>query len=149
MSLQNWQDNGWLKPHHTDLQELSNLLAIVDRDLGDAQTSGLSLDWQFGIAYNAALKLCTMMLFAAGYRPENALAHYRTLHSIEYTLGPQHKEDAIYLDACRNKRNVVEYENVGRSTASEVAELVTFVTRLRQEVLNSLRPRFPDLGNSG
>ncbi len=71
MSLRQWKDNGWLKEHISDLAELSNLLAIADRDIADASAEGLSNDWKFGIAYNAALKLCTMMLYDAGYMPEN------------------------------------------------------------------------------
>jgi len=73
MSLQDWAKFGWLKPHGTDLRELSNLLAIADRDIADAAASELSNDWRFGIAYNAALKLCTMMLYDAGYMPEKSL----------------------------------------------------------------------------
>ena len=79
MSLRDWAKFGWLKPHETDVRELSNLLAIADRDIADAAASELSNDWRFGIAYNAALKLCTMMLYDAGYMPEKNLAHYRTL----------------------------------------------------------------------
>ena len=146
MSLQEWLANGWLRPHKTDLQELRGLLAIVDRDIADAHTSGLSVDWRFGIAYNAALKLCTMMLYATGFRPENALAHYRTLFSIEYTLGINHREDAIYLDACRNKRNTVEYDNVGAASQAEVEELLDFVIALRKEVLSRLVVQYPELG---
>ena len=51
MSLQDWAKFGWLKPHRTDLQELSNLLAIADRDIADAAAPELSNDWRFGIAY--------------------------------------------------------------------------------------------------
>ena len=40
MSLQEWHDFGWLKPHATSLNELSNLLAIADRDIEDAETDG-------------------------------------------------------------------------------------------------------------
>ena len=53
MSLKDWQENGWLKPHKTDIQEITSLMATVKRDLHDATTQGLSLDWQFGITYNA------------------------------------------------------------------------------------------------
>ena len=83
MSLKDWLDNGWLKPHQTDRQEITNLLGIVERDLADAMLEGLSVDWKFGIAYNAALKLCTIKLFIQGYRPENALAHYRTIMALK------------------------------------------------------------------
>ena len=119
MSLLQWQNNGWLRPHKTDKEEISNLLAIADRDIADAANPKLSDDWKFGIAYNAALKLCTVMLYAAGYRPEKSLAHYRTLMSIEFTIGPHRKEDAIYLDACRAKRNTVEYDNIGGASRAE------------------------------
>jgi hypothetical protein len=43
---------------------------------------GISDDWKFGIAYNAALKLCTILLHDSGYRPEKNLAHYRTLQAL-------------------------------------------------------------------
>ena len=63
MTLKQWADNGWLKAHKTSSEEIGNLLAIVDRDLKDAVEGGISADWRFGIAYNAALKLCTILLF--------------------------------------------------------------------------------------
>ncbi len=36
MSLQQWADNGWLRPHRTSPEEIENLIKIVDRDLSDA-----------------------------------------------------------------------------------------------------------------
>ena len=59
MSLETWGKNGWLRPHQTNRQQITDLLAIVERDLTDARNTTVSADWQFGIAYNAALKLCT------------------------------------------------------------------------------------------
>lgn len=145
MSLQQWQNNGWLRPHKTDKEEISNLLAIADRDIADAANPQLSDDWKFGIAYNAALKLCTIMLYAAGYRPENTLAHYRTLLAIEFTIGPHRKEDAVYLDACRAKRNTVEYDNIGGASHAEAQELLDFTKELKIEVLKILQEQHPDL----
>ena len=146
MSLQDWYKFGWLKPHQTSCQELSNLLAIADRDISDAASSGLSNDWRFGIAYNAALKLCTMMLYDAGYMPEKNPAHYRTLLSIEFTLGEERKADATYLDSCRAKRNHVEYDYVDGASESEAEELLNFVRELREEVVARLREKYPTLG---
>lgn len=37
MSLKEWANHGWLKPHKTSPQEINNLLQIVDRDLTDAE----------------------------------------------------------------------------------------------------------------
>ena len=75
MSLKQWSDNGWLKQHRTSEKEIRNLLGIVDRDVRTAE-SDISADWRFGIAYNAALKLCTILLYAEGYRPSRELQHY-------------------------------------------------------------------------
>ncbi len=69
MSLETWLANGWLRKHETSKQEIRDLLNIVDRDLNDAGRD-LSADWRFGIAYNAVLKLCTVLLHASGYRPK-------------------------------------------------------------------------------
>ncbi len=61
MTLQQWAENGWLRPHKTSAKEIKDLIRIVERDLKDV-AEGISTDWQFGIAYNAALKLCTILL---------------------------------------------------------------------------------------
>lgn len=82
MSLADWVKNGWLRVHKPTKKEISNLLEIVERDLKDTSAKGLSDDWKFGITYNAALKLCTILLHSSGYRPEKNLAHYRTLQSL-------------------------------------------------------------------
>ena len=116
MSLKNWKDNGWIREHRTSRQETTNLFAIVERDLSDAASTQLSADWRFGIAYNAALKLCTILLFAQGYRPEKSLAHFRTIQSLPLILGESKKADADYLDMCRIKRNTVEYDMAGAAT---------------------------------
>lgn len=117
MRLQQWASNGWLRPHQTTKQQIADLLAIVERDLEDS-TRNLSADWQFGIAYNAVLKLCTILLYASGYRPEKNLAHYRTLQALPLILGPTRNSDADYLDACRAKRNTAEYDTAGTVSQS-------------------------------
>lgn len=113
---------------------MTDLLRIVDRDLADAQ-GNVSADWRFGIAYNAALKLCTILLHASGYRPEKTLQHYRTLAALPIILGDTKKADAAYLDTCRTKRNTVEYDQVGAATDRDAAELLTFAKQLRGEVV--------------
>ena len=60
MSLADWANNGWLRPHKSSAQEIADLLAIVERDLADAG-GNISADLRFGIAYNGALKLCTIL----------------------------------------------------------------------------------------
>jgi predicted nuclease with RNAse H fold len=55
-------------------------MAIVECDMKDAVEGGISADWRFGIAYNAALKLCTILLYAEGYKAERTLQRYRTIY---------------------------------------------------------------------
>jgi hypothetical protein len=145
MSLKDWANNGWLKSHKTSREEIGNLLEIVERDLKDAQESGLSADWRFGIAYNAALKLCTVLMYCEGFRPEKNLAHYRTLQALPLILGPKRNDDADYLDACRNKRNTVEYDYVGGATDSDADELIEFTKELKDDVMIWLKKTHPEL----
>ena len=65
--LQDWQRNGWLRAYTSSRQEIADLFAVADRDLKACQTPALIPDWQFNIAYNAALQLATTALAAAGY----------------------------------------------------------------------------------
>jgi len=95
MTLNQWADNGWIESHVTSPEEIANLLAIVDRDLVDAGGE-ISADWRFGIAYNAALKLCTILLYAEGYRATRMLQHYRTIQALSLILGPEHRADVGY-----------------------------------------------------
>ena len=144
MSLKHWADNGWLRPHQSSAQEVGDMLAIVERDLADA-AGEISADWRFGIAYNAALKLCTILVHASGYRPERNLAHYRTLAALPLVLGPERQADADYLDTCRIKRNTVEYDRAGAATHEEAAELAAFARELKDDVLAWLRHEHPTL----
>jgi hypothetical protein len=144
MSLKQWESNGWLKAEPTSQQEIRNLLAIAERDLKDA-TGSISPDWQFGIAYNAALKLCAVLLRAQGYRPAHGLQHYRTIMAMPLTLGESRKQDAEYLDTCRTKRNIVEYDYVGGASEEDARELLRFLTELKRSVMSWLREHHPEL----
>lgn len=144
MTLQNWANNGWLRAHKTSKQEIKQLLEIVERDLKDAQQRDLSSDWRFGIAYNAALKLCTILVYSEGFRPEKTLAHFRTLQALPLILGSEKEDDAEYLDSCRAKRNIVEYDYVGGATNADADELIAFVIELNKEVSDWLKTRHPD-----
>ena len=144
MTLKQWEHHGWLKAEPTSRDEITNLRAIVGRDLKDA-SGQISLDWQFGIAYNAALKLCTILLRAEGYRSSHGHQHYRTIAAMPLVLGDDRKSDAKYLDACRTKRNTVEYDYAGGVSADEVKELLVFASELRDVVLLWLKENHAEL----
>lgn len=144
MSLEQWANNGWLRPHQTSAQEIADLLEVVDRDLADAE-GNISADWRFGIAYNGALKLCAILLYASGYRAEKSLQHYRTIAALPLILGERREDDADYLELCRRKRNITEYDRAGAVTEADVAELITFAKELRADVLGWLKQNHSDL----
>ncbi|MBR4674402.1 MAG: hypothetical protein IKP00_08055 [Victivallales bacterium] len=134
-----------MKSHQTDSQEIANLLAIVERDLTDASLNDLSVDWQFGIAYNAALKLCNIMLYVHGYRPENALAHYRAIMALKEIEEENWEQYSVYLNACRMRRNTLEYDCVDSISKDDAEELITFTRKFYAEVKNYLVKHFLSL----
>ena len=144
MTLKNWESNGWLKSHSSSKQEIEQLLQIVDRDIKDSKQTDLSSDWRFGIAYNAALKLCTILLYSEGFMSERSAAHYRTIQSLSLILGKEREDDIDYLNTCRAKRNMVEYDSVGGATDTEADELIDFVVSLHEDVLNWLKINHPE-----
>ena|SRR3990167_6145229 len=144
MSLKQWADNGWVRSHKSSAQEMAGLMSIVDRDLKDAEGK-ISADWRFGIAYNAALKLCTILVHGSGYRPERTLQHYRTIAALPIVLGPERKDDAAYLETCRIKRNTVEYDMAGGATDADATELLQFAKAFRKDVLAWLKKNHPEI----
>lgn len=144
MSLADWAKNGWLRPHKITRQEVVDLLGVVDRDLRDARRD-LSTDWKFGIAYNASLQLCSILLNASGYRPDKLSAHHRTLQSLPLILGSERSNDADYLDTCRKTRNKVEYDSAGLTTEAGATELIEFAEALREDVRAWLKQNYPEL----
>ena len=85
MSLKQWLDNGWLRRHQSSAKEITDLLAITERDLKDAE----------------------------------------------------------YLDSCRSKRNIVEYDYVGAATAQDADELIEFVVEMEKDVRKWLKEHRP------
>lgn len=145
MTLVQWCRNGWLKARRPNAAEVANLFAMVRRDLTDASSESISADWRFGIAYNAALTLCTLLLNAEGYRPAREQAHYRAIYSLPLILGSMLATDADYLNECRIKRNIVEYDTIGCATDRDAAELIDFAVALEAMVLEWMRVQHPEL----
>jgi hypothetical protein len=144
MSLRDWVQYGWLSEHKSSHEEIKNLLGIVDRDLKECQAKGLSADWRFAIAYNAALQAANTALAAAGYRPTRDSHHYRVFQSLEYTIKAEPK--LIHrLDAFRKKRNLSSYEMGGTVSDGEAKEMAALATELRAEVNRWIRAEHPEL----
>jgi uncharacterized protein (UPF0332 family) len=144
MTLRHWAEKGWIRPHRASREEIGKLFAIVERDLRDAKAE-VTADWRFGIAYNAALKLCTILLHSEGFRTGHGRHHYRTIQAMPLILGKSKRPEADYLNVCRIKRNSAEYEYTGAVTDQDVQELIGFVEVFFQEIEAWLREKHPDL----
>jgi len=138
MSLQDWVRNGWLTEHKSSKEEINGLLGIIERDLGTSQNTSIPTDWRFAIAYNAALQMATAALAASGYRASRESHHYRTIHSLELTVGTDASRIRS-LDAFRKKRNVSNYEMGGGISDREVSEMIELAISLRKDLDNWLR----------
>jgi hypothetical protein len=144
MSLSDWAKSGWLKPQKPTREQIAKIFGVVDRDLEDSKRN-LSADGQFNIAYNAALQLCAIALLAEGWRPDKLNAHYRTIAALPMILGKNWQDMADYLDACRTKRNGLEYDAAGRVGVAEAKELREFAIELRNAVVAWLAEAHPRL----
>ena len=146
MSLKDLLADGRIRPHKTSAKEVADLLRVVDRDLADAGVAQLSTDRRFATAYNAALKLATIALHAAGYsRPAATGHHWATLHVLPEIMGPQSLARADYLDSCRSKRNVTDYDRAGEISNKELREILAEVRRFRADLLAWLGRNHPAL----
>jgi hypothetical protein len=144
MSLPDWLRNGWLTEHKSSKEEINGLLGIVERDLGTSQNMSVPSDWRFAIAYNAALQVATAALAASGYRASRESHHYRTIHSLEFTVGTDTMRIRS-LDAFRKKRNVSNYEVGGGISDAEVSEMIELALNLRKDLDEWLRANHPKL----
>jgi len=119
MSLEQWQSEGKLKPHQTTLPEISHLFKAIRRNIQDASIEAVSADNRFTIAYQAALQLATIALYASGYRPSASMGHqYITIRSLRFTLGTQERARVYYwttVEKCemlQSMRSQVSYRSI-------------------------------------
>ena len=130
--------------HNPSSQEIADLLAVVDRDLRDAATEGLSPDWRLNIAYNAALQAATAALAASGYRAARQAHHYRVIESLRLTVQADNSLVRRF-DAFRKKRNIGGYERAGTVSAHEADEMMDLARGLRERVIEWIRSHHPNL----
>jgi hypothetical protein len=146
MSLEQLFRSNHLLRHTPTKAETTNLFAAVDRNLADARVAGLSADNRFGIAYHAALGLCTIALYACGYRDGKGQdAHHWPINSLEFTLGPTHRETMYFLSTCARQRGQLEYDRAGVVDSAQAQELIETAVELREEVIAWLKAQHADL----
>jgi hypothetical protein len=111
--------------HRTSLQEIAELRRLVARDLADASLIGLSEDRRFATAYNAALQTAKMAIACAGYRIASVPGHHSlTFQGARLALGNPAAHLTDYFDACRRKRNEIDYTGAAIATGTEAEEIM-------------------------
>jgi hypothetical protein len=115
--------------HTTSIQELTEIRRLVARDLADAAIPVLSEDRRFATAYNAALQTAKMAIACAGYRIASVPGHHRlTFEGAKLAIGKPAESLADYFDACRRKRNEIDYTGATIATNTEAAEILLHAT---------------------
>ena len=145
MTLSDWQKNGWVKPHKATPEEIADLLAVANRDLKDSKTRGLSEDWQFNIAYNAALQASSAALAASGYAVSKGDSnHFRVIQSLAFTIGLDSTAIAKF-DGYRKKRSMSIYDAAGVISSAEAVSLRKFASELVERLIQWLETEHPEL----
>ena len=145
MTWKSWLAAGKLQRHTTSKQEQDELRSVVDRDLADAMLPGLSDDRAFATAYNAVLQLSKMAVAASGYRVIGQGHHHTTFQAAEYALGKLALPYTTYFDACRRKRNQLDYDIAQVTSHTEAQELISKAHEYRQLIESWLTRNHPTL----
>lgn len=145
-----WKDlflEGRVEEHRTSRQEISDLRQVVARDLADSQVPGISDDRRFATAYNAALQCSKMVVCCRGYRIRGAAgAHHITFECLKLAMGKPIYKMAAFLDQCRRKRNIADYDAAGRISKSEADEMVKAAKSFASRVDKWIRHNYPIYG---
>jgi len=126
--------------------EIAELLAVADRDLKDSGKD-LSADNRFALAYNAALRLCTIALRAEGYAVKSGTKghHNVVINTLVQTLGQAQRETYLFLSTCSSRRGQAVYEVAGTVMDRDADELRAAAEKLRADVVAWLHARHPKL----
>lgn len=146
MSWQDFLDEGRIEKHQTSRKELDALRAVIARDLEDADLKDLSADRRFTTAYNAALQSAKMVTACSGYRVKGSGAHYTTFECLKLAMGKSISRTARFLDVCRRKRNIANYNAAGQVTEGEAKEMIKIAKSFVKKVEKWIRDNYPSYG---
>ncbi len=135
-----------IKTHTTTLTEINSLRQVIDRDLADAALPGLSSDRSFATAYNAALQLATATVLCSGFRISSVPGHHKVAFDcVELAIGASVRPRMLYLDTCRRKRNLVDYDKAFVASQTEATELLKESKDFQQIVEEWIEANHPHL----
>jgi hypothetical protein len=146
MSLQQWQDNGWIWPAEPSRQEIAGFLGIAEREIADASLDGISSDGRFAHAYTAVRALCDAALHVCGYSvPKGQNQHQRVIESLQFTLAGEWVNEVDFLDRCRRERHGSLYDRSGVTEQEDADQLLATAERLLADVREWLGREHPEL----
>lgn len=146
MTWQELLNEDRVEKHKTSRRELDDLRAVIARDLVDAGLEDLSADRRFATAYNAALQSAKMAIACCGYRVKGFGAHYVTFECLKLAVGKRIFKTAKFLDRCRRKRNVADYDAAGRVTEAEAEQMIKVAKSFAKKVEKWIRNNYPAYG---
>ncbi len=146
MSLEEWKRNHWLKESVTTLSEITQLFAVVDREISDASVDGLSVDGQFMHAYDAALNLCAIALRSSGYSVVKGQGHHKkTIEALPLCLDKSFEGIADQIDIASRQRGQAMYDRTGVVEEQDAADLLNAAMELRTALIGWLKTHHPKL----
>jgi uncharacterized protein (UPF0332 family) len=143
MTFDKFLKEGRIDPHRASREEVSSLFKVIERDLKDAEVSGISGDRRFAIAYNAALQSATIFMHCLGFRAKGEGHHFTTFLFMEKALNGLFRKEASYFNACRIKRNRTDYDRAGEISEKEAKELLAEAKKLYQKIKTWLKENYP------
>lgn len=128
-----------------DPAAIGKLLAAAQRNIADAQLTGLSAENRFDAAYKAIMQLPMVALQANGYRTLTSKpGHHQTaIQTLTTSVGVAPAE-VIVLDALRKLRNLSDYSG-DLIPDAVAAECLASAQALQRHVLAWLKAHRPEL----
>ncbi|QOW23659.1 hypothetical protein [Lysobacter sp. H23M47] len=121
---------GKLKREPASKRELRGLQESALSRLADAETTSLSFDSRFDLAYNAAHALALSALRRLGYRSDN---RYLVFQALPHTTGLPPEVWRVLAKA-HDRRNLAEYEGHLEHDEQLLDDLMAATRRLRDTV---------------
>jgi len=136
MSLDYWDEQGWIERVELKNSEIRNLLGIARRNIKEAEHKSHNADWKFNIYYAGIINIADCALKLAGYRAKAVASHYYLIQSLEYTLDLD-TDSIMFIEVFRKKRNIATYEQGGVVSNDDVQE----IGKLALDLLDKLTDR--------
>lgn len=137
-----------LKPESATESELTEYLALADRELIDAEAV-VSSEGKLLHSHNACLAMAAGALAACGFRVRmgSKSHHWRLIESLEYTVGLDAAKVKEFQEY-RKKRSIAVYERTASVTQVEADGAITAVRSLRAMIEEWIHRDSSDQGAS-